>query len=79
MLMTWPAYFFLVINFLFNLILSCCRVTLLGAIVRIITILDYKRFAANIIFSDTEATLCAEKFINAHLVQVLLIADHRFE
>ena len=43
-------------HFVFIFILSWCRVTLMGAIGRHITILDFKRFAANIIFLDTKAT-----------------------
>ena len=76
MLMTWRPYFFLIIIFLFILILSWCQVTLVNDIGRHIIIIYFKRLAAYIIFLDTEASLCAEKLIDAHLVQVLLIAHH---
>ena len=56
MLMTWRAYLFLIIIFLLILILSWCRVTLLGAIGRNIIILDFKRLAAYNIFFDIKAT-----------------------
>ena len=50
MLMTWLADFFLIIIFLLIFVLSWCRVKFVGAIGRHITILDFKRFAAYIIF-----------------------------
>ena len=59
MLMTWRPYFFLIIIFLLILILSWCRVTLVGAIGRHITILNFKRLAAYIIFLDTETSYFA--------------------
>ena len=55
MLMTWRAYFFLIIIIiLLSLVLSKCRVTSVGAIRRYITILNFKRLAAYIIFINTE-------------------------
>ena len=51
MLMTWLAdFFFIIIIFLLILVLSWCRVTFVGAIGRHITILDFKRLAAYIMF-----------------------------
>ena len=79
MLMNWRAYVFLIINFLLILILSWCRVTLVGAIKRHITILYFKGLAAYIIFLDTKTPYCAKRFVNARLVQVLLIAHHLFK
>ena len=48
---------------------SWCRVTLVFAIRRQISILDFKRLATYIIFLDTTAPALAEKFVNANLVQ----------
>ena len=56
MLMTWRAYFFLIIILLLSLILSWYRVTVMGAIGRHITILDFKWLVTYIIFLDTEAS-----------------------
>ena len=71
MLKTWWAYVFLIIIFIFGLILSWCRVTLVGAIRRHITILNFKRLAAYIMFLHTKALYSAKIFIDAQLVQVL--------
>ena len=56
MLMTWLADFFLIIIFFLFLKLRWCRVTFVGNIERHITILDFKRLGAYIIFVDTEAS-----------------------
>ena len=56
MLMTWRAYFVLIIIFLLIVILSWCRVTLVGTIRRDITIFDFKKLAAYIIILDTNAS-----------------------
>ena len=50
MLMTWRAYVFVIIIFLLILISSWCRVTLVSAIGRHITILYFKGLAAYVIF-----------------------------
>ena len=76
MLMTWRAYVFVIIIFLLILIPSWCRVTLVGAIGRYIILHYFKGLFAYIIFLDTTALDCAKKFVNANLVQVLLIAHH---
>ena len=55
MLMTWRAYFFLIIIFFLILILTWCRVTLVGTIGCHITILEFKGLAGYYIFLDTEA------------------------
>ena len=55
MLITWRAYVFVIIIFLLILIPSWCRVTLVGAIGRHITIFYFKGIAAYIIFLDTKA------------------------
>ena len=76
MLLTWQPYIFLIIIFLLILIFCLCRVTLVGAIGRHITIFDFKRLIAYIISLDTEVLYCAEKFIAAYLVHFLLIAHY---
>ena len=55
MLMTWRAYVFLIFIFLLILILRWCRVTLVSAIGRHITILYFKGLAAYIVFLDNKA------------------------
>ena len=74
--MTWPVYVFVIIFFI--LILYWCRVTLVFAIKRNITIFYFKGLAAFIIVLETKALKFAKKFVNANLVQVLLIAHHWF-
>ena len=54
MLITWRAYVLPNFIFILILILSWCRVTLVCAIWRHITIFDVKRLAANIIFFETK-------------------------
>ena len=61
------------------LILNSCRLTLNGIIWRNSFVLNYKRCFADFIFCNTLALQCAKNVIDAHLVQILLIADHRLE
>ena len=43
---------------------------------RILNVLVFKSFAAQIIFLDAEAPYCAKKFITTQLTQILTPADH---